>query len=80
MRRHPLLNGTLDWQQGTWTLAYAGDEKPISLGRRSVALPWVIYLEYVELPAGPRRHLWLYADTLQQHELRRLRVRLNLLH
>jgi hypothetical protein len=80
MRRHPLLNGTLGWQQGAWTLAYAGDEKSISLGRRSVALPWVIYLEYVELPAGPRRRLWLYTDTLQQHELRRLRVRLNLLH
>ena len=39
-----------------------------------------IWERFVELAGGPRRHLWLYADSMQQHELRRLRVRLTLLH
>jgi hypothetical protein len=50
----------------------------IEVSRRSVALPWIIYLAYRDLATDTTGHIWLFVDSLQAEETRRLRVRLTL--
>ncbi len=78
LRRDPLVGVELRWRQGLWTLEHAGVQRVILPTRRSTATPWVIYLAFSDLPAGPGGHLWLYVDCACSQQLRRLRVRLTL--
>jgi hypothetical protein len=78
LRRDPLVAAKLLWRQGLWTLEQQGVCRDISLTRRCVVTPWVIYLAFIYESEGPRGHLWLYADSAAHTQLRRLRVRLTL--
>ena len=80
LRRDSLVGTELCWQQGLWTLERGQQRRSIALSRRCTATPWVIYLAFNEVPAGPGGHCWLYADCASRQQLRRLRVRLSLLH
>ena len=42
-------------------------------------LPWFVYIAFTDIAAGSAGHIWLYADSVPKHQLRRLRVRLTLL-
>ena len=66
------------WRQGVWTLQREGCARPVRISPRSTVMPWVIYLAWCELPAGPRGCVWLFADSAPPQQLRRLRVRLSL--
>ena len=66
------------WRQGVWTLQREGCARPVRISSRSIALPWVIYLAWCELPAGPRGCVWVFADSAPPQQLRCLRVRLSL--
>ena len=78
LRVEPLAGSMLIWLDGQWFVEVAGERRPIELSRRSVCLPWLIYLEWRELPRGPAGYLWLYADSAPYGQLRSLRVRLRL--
>jgi len=78
LRRDPLVAVELRWRQGLWTLEHAGVQRVILPTRRSTITPWVIYLAFSDLQAGPGGHLWLYVDCACSQQLRRLRVRLTL--
>jgi hypothetical protein len=78
LRRDPMVGVELRWREGLWTLERAGVRRVIFPTRRSTATPWVIYLAFSDLPAGPGGHLWLYVDCASRAQLRRLRVRLTL--
>ena len=78
LRCDPFVTAKLQWSQGLWTLEHRGVCRDISLTRRCVVTPWVIYLAFIYESEGPRGHLWLYADSTAQTQLRRLRVRLTL--
>jgi hypothetical protein len=78
LRCDPALGVELRWRQGLWTLEHAGVQRMILPTRRSTITPWVIYLAFSDLQAGPGGHLWLYVDSACSEQLRRLRVRLTL--
>lgn len=78
LRRDPMVGVELRWHQGLWTLEQNGVHRTICPTRRSTAMPWVIYLAFSDLPAGPGGYMWLYADCSTRQQLRRLRVRLTL--
>jgi len=78
LRCDPLVGAELRWRQGLWTLEHAGVQRVILPTRRSTITPWVIYLAFCDLQAGPGGHLWLYVDCACSQQLRRLRVRLTL--
>ena len=79
LRVCPMLGARLSWTQGTWTLEYNDSQRLIHVGKRSVAMPWMIYLAYRDLTMGTAGHLWLFVDSLDCEQLRLLRVRLTLL-
>jgi len=78
LRCDPLVGVELRWRRGLWTLERAGVQRVILPTRRSTITPWVIYLAFSDLPAGPGGHMWLYVDCACSQQLRRLRVRLTL--
>jgi hypothetical protein len=78
LRCDPLEGVELRWHRGLWTLEHAGVQRVILPTRRSTITPWVIYLAFSDLPAGPGGHMWLYVDCACSQQLRRLRVRLTL--
>ena len=78
LRCDPGVGVDLRWQQGLWTLEHAGIRRVILPSSRCTITPWVIYLVFSDLQAGPGGHLWLYVDSTCSQELRRLRVRLAL--
>jgi hypothetical protein len=78
LRRDPMLGARLSWTKGTWTLECNDLQRVIRVGKRSVSMPWLIYLAYRDLTMGTAGHLWLFVDSLNCEELRLLRVRLTL--
>ena len=76
--RDPLQGARLIWTKGAWTLECKGLQRAIDVGKRSIALPWVIYVSYRDIAMGTDGHIWLYADSLSPQARRRLRVRLTL--
>ena len=66
------------WRQGVWTVTRGGRSRVVRISGRSTCLPWVIYLAWSELPAGRAGFVWLFADSAQRQQLRRLRGRLSL--
>ena len=80
LRRDTLLGAELRWQQGDWVLQQGTQQRRISLTRRSTATRWVIYLAFTEVPQGRRMQVWLFDDGSSADQLRRLRVRVALLH
>jgi hypothetical protein len=76
--RQPLVGAILRWQQGNWSLEHGGASAVVSIGSSSAALPCGVYLAWQELPAGRRRSVWLFADSVSAQQLRQLRVRLAL--
>lgn len=78
MRSDPFVSAGLRWGRGVWLLERDGRCSVITPTRRSVLTPWVMYLAYTEESQGPRGHLWLFLDSADRTQLRRLRVRLTL--
>jgi len=78
LRRDPLCGAELRWRQGLWTLEQGPAQLAISLGRRSTALPWVIYVDCRDPASGNGKGIWLFVDSASGRELRQLRVRLSL--
>jgi len=78
LRRDPLPGAELRWRQGLWILERGGVQQVISLGRRSTALPWVIYLDCRGQALGHGKGIWLFVDSAPLRQLRQLRVRLSL--
>lgn len=79
LRFNPSEGSELCWRQGVWTLERNDIIREISLSRGSMALPWLVYIRFIDLTAGFTGHIWLYADCASTHQLRLLRVRLTLL-
>jgi hypothetical protein len=79
LRRDPGVGSELYFGRGLWTLQGNGVERAITLRRRCVVTPWVIYLAFNESTPGAMQQLWLYVDAVQPQQWRRLRVRLTLL-
>ncbi len=80
LRKDPMAGLELRWRQGTWTLERDGVQQVITLGKRSISTPWVIYLAITDLSVGRSGHLWLYVDSASGQQLRGLRARLTLQH
>ncbi|MDG1942904.1 MAG: hypothetical protein P8J17_01415 [Halioglobus sp.] len=78
LHHDPLQGAWLIWTKGVWTLECKGLQKAIDVGKRSIALPWIIYVSYRDIAMGRDGHIWLYADSLSPQARRRLRVRLTL--
>lgn len=78
LRHDPMLGARLSWTKGAWALECNGLQSVIHVSKRSVAMPWMIYLAYRDLSKGTTGHLWLFVDSLNGEELRLLRVRLKL--
>ncbi|CAA0087970.1 Uncharacterised protein [Halioglobus japonicus] len=79
--RHDAMAGAeLCYQQGVWDLQQSGVRRRISLSKRSTSTSGVIYLAFVEQPSGRTGAIWLFRDSSSAEQLRRLRVRLALLH
>ena len=78
LRKDPMEGLELSWRQGVWTLERDGVQQLITLGRRSISTPWVIYLAAIDLSVDRGSHLWLYADSFPGQQLRCLRARLTL--
>ena len=75
-RPRPLAGAALCWRAGCWTLERGADRRALAL-RRAHCLPWVTYLEWREENGNVER-AWLYSDSGEREQLRRLRVRLRL--
>jgi hypothetical protein len=80
LRRNPMRGAELCWRQGRWTLERDGLIREIFPSRSSTVLPWFVYIAFTDIAEGPAGHIWLYTDSVPKHQLRRLRVRLTLLH
>jgi hypothetical protein len=78
VRLDSLAGGELIWRQGHWRLRQGCREAAVELLPASRALPGVIYLVWREASPGGRRRAWLFRDSAQRDQLRRLRVRLRL--
>ncbi len=78
MAREPWAGATLRWQGGHWSLQAGGSQRNVEVLPASRCLPWVVYLAWREAPGGRRRGLWLFHDSAERDQLRRLRVRLAL--
>ena len=74
----PLAGIVINWRSGQWSVERAGARVAIRLNRRSICLPAMIYLAWVEVPTGRRRGGWLFADSADPEQQRCLRVRLRL--
>lgn len=79
-RREPLVGIELCFRRGRWTLESNRVQCVVTLSRRCIVTPWVIYLAFTESPSGAMQQLWLYIDAVRPDQWRRLRVRLTLLH
>ena len=76
--RDSLAGCTLSWGQGEWTLRWRSEDLSVKLLPISLAWPGCIYLVWYELPRGPKRRAWLFADSASPDQLRRFRVLLRL--
>lgn len=79
LRHNPYEGVQLFWREGCWTLQQGTQQRSICPNHRSTATRWVIYLAFSELPSGPGGQIWLYADSVPEEQMRRLRVRMALL-
>jgi hypothetical protein len=88
LARAPWAGTTLRWQGGRWSLQAGESRRDLEVLPASRCLPWVVYLAWREAPggrspggrtpAGYRRGMWLFHDSAERDQLRRLRVRLAL--
>jgi hypothetical protein len=79
LRCNPMRGVELCWREGRWTLERDGVIREISPSKGSTILPWFVYIAFTDIAEGSAGHIWLYADSVPKHQLRRLRVRLTLL-
>ena len=77
-RRESLAGRALAWRRGRWWLHHGRETVEVEILPASVALPWVIYLVWREIPARCRHRAWLFPDCASRDGLRLLRVRLRL--
>lgn len=72
----PAVGQVISWRQGHWLLDRGSGDEPVKLAAASVATPLAIHFCW---QAG-REHgrLWLFQDSGDAAELRKLRVRLGL--
>jgi hypothetical protein len=78
LRLDSLAGAELIWRQGCWLVRRGCREVAVELLPASRAVPGGIYLVWREGPRGRRRRAWLFQDSAQRDQLRRLRVRLRL--
>ncbi len=73
-----MVGSVLMWEHGEWFLEHAGTRTAVLLLPTSVRHPCVIYLDLRETVAGKRWRLWLFSDSANPEQLRKLRSRLTL--
>jgi hypothetical protein len=66
------------WRDGEWQLQQGAVVRTVSLARSHTVLPWLIYLAWTGSADAPGGSVFLFSDSAQADELRRLRVRLTL--
>lgn len=76
--RQTLAGCLLGWSSGQWFIDRGAQAMPVTLDRSSTCLPRVIYLAWIEPADSARRSALLFADSMSESDLRRLRVRLAL--
>ena len=64
----------LSWQQGVWSVLDGHQRREVVLNKNCICLPWAIWLSWQEMPAGRRGELWLFSDSAEFDDLRRLRA------
>ena len=74
--RDPMRGAVLKWEDGEWFLRLGGRQTSVLLLPGAVRLPWVIYLAFRETHARQRWAIWLFADSVDVEQMRRLRCRL----
>ena len=72
----PLTGSVLAWRAGRWSIEYGVVRSELTL-QRAHCLPWVTYLQWRESDGSTAR-VWLFNDSVDREQLRRLRVRLQL--
>ena len=75
--RQRFADSVICWSQGQWSIQTGGCCRAITI-KHSSALPWVIYLAWLEVSGRSRGSLFLFNDSASAQELRELRVRLTL--
>ncbi len=78
--RDPMVGAVLKWKGGEWFIRCNGRQSSVLLLPGAVRLPWIIYLAFRETHATKRWHIWLFADSVDVEQMRRLRCRLMLEH
>lgn len=68
----------LRWRKGRWSIEHGDECRPIELKPGWVRLPPVVFLQWREVGSGRPGRLWLFADSVPERDLRRLRSRLSL--
>lgn len=73
-----MVGSVLLWEQGEWYLENAGRRTAVLLLPTSLRHPLLIYLELREMHTRKRWRLWLFSDSADPEQLRKLRTRLTL--
>jgi hypothetical protein len=77
-RLDPMLGAVLIWEAGEWFLEHTGRRTSVLLQPASLRHPWIIYLELRQTHDRKRWRLWLFSDSADPEQLRKLRTRLTL--
>ena len=78
--RDPMVGAVLKWECGEWFIRSNGRQSSVLLLPGAVRLPWIIYLAFRETHARKRWNIWVFADSVDIEQMRRLRCRLALDH
>ena len=73
-----MVGSVLLWEHGQWYLDHAGERTAVVLVPTSLRHPLFIYLELREMHARKYWRLWLFSDSADPEQLRKLRTRLTL--
>ena len=72
----PLVGAVISWRRGEWQLQQGTVVRTVGLARSHTVLPWLIYLAWTGSADTPGGSVFLFPDSAQAGQLRRLRVRL----
>jgi len=75
--RQTLAGCVLSWNAGQWFISRGARAMPVTV-ERNTSLPRVIYLAWIDPADSARGSALLFADSMPESDLRRLRVRLAL--
>jgi len=73
-----MLGAVLSWEQGQWYLDQSGRRTAVFLLPTSLRHPLFIYVELKEMHTRKLWRLWIFSDSADPEQLRKLRTRLTL--